>query len=238
MNPARRTLLVQASAACTWAAFAPGQAQAQLAVIDTTAVAQAIKQVSQGLQQIQALQNQLRQQAQMLQRLGLDVTAPLRAITSEATALLQQARGLGYQAANLGAALAQAYPTSLAGFSPQDIAAKLQEWARNSRSTLQEAMEVQNQIALAQPATASAVSAAVSASQAAAGQTAAVQATNQLLAALSTQLMQLQTLLITQGRQTETLEAERRGLMARAESDSLRNRVVKRGAPRFGRSTL
>jgi P-type conjugative transfer protein TrbJ len=213
-------------------------ALAQSVVYDPAAVAQAIKQVTQGLQQIQALQSQLQQQAQMLERLGLDVTAPLREIASQATGLLKQAQGLGYQAADLSQVFAQAYPTDLVGLSPKDLAARLSAWTQSSRQTLQEAMQVQNQIAQAQSVTGNAVSAAVGASQGAAGQTAAVQATNQLLAALSLQLTQLQTLLITQARQTQTLEAERQGLMAKGEADRQRNAVVVRTPPRFSGNSL
>lgn len=213
-------------------------AQAQLAVYDAAAVAQALRQVSQGLQQIQALKDQLTQQAQMIARLGVDVTGPLGQIVSEATGLLQQAQGLGYQAADLTKAFAAMYPDDLSKMSASNIAARLAAWSQASRQTLQEAMQVQSQIAQAQPATAGAVSAAVTASQNAAGQTAAVQATNQLLAVLSTQFMQLQTLLITQARQGETAEAERRALVAKAEADRQRNSVVTRPPRRFTKETL
>lgn len=238
MRSTRRALIGALFAGAAGAALLPGAAQAQMTVFDPAAVAQAIKQVSQGLQQIQALENQLQQQAQMLQRLGLDVTAPLRQIASEATGLLKQAQGLGYSAAQISQSFAQDYPEILAGMSPADLARKLAAWTQASRQTLQEAMQVQNQIAQAQPATAQAVGAAVDASQTAAGQTAAVQATNQLLAALSTQLTQLQTLLITQARQTQTLEAERQGLVAKSEADRQRRSVFAPAPPRFTGSSL
>ena len=66
----------------------------------------------------------------------------------------------------------------------------------------------------------SAVNGAVAASQGAAGQTAAIQATNQLLAALSSQLQGLQTILITQARTQETILAQQQAgaVAARAET--------------------
>lgn len=213
-------------------------ARAQMTVYDPAAVAQAIKQVQQGLRQVQALQSQLAQQARMLQGLGVDVTGPLRDIAGQATALLQQARGLGYQAANISQGFADLYPDDLTGLSARDLAVRLARWSQNSRQTLQDAMQVQNQIVQAQGATHQAVASAIDASQAAAGQTAAVQATNQLLAALSTQLTQLQTLMITQARQAETWEAERRGLVTKGEADRQRNSAVTRGAPRFSGDVL
>nr|WP_295114124.1 conjugal transfer protein TrbJ [uncultured Caulobacter sp.] len=215
-----------------------GQARAQVTVYDPAAVAQAIKTVSNGLSQIQALQSQLTNQARMLQTLGVDVTGPLRDIAGQATALLQQARGLGYQAANISQTFADLYPDDLSGLSARDLAARLASWSQSSRQTLQDAMAVQNQIVQAQGATGQAVASAVGASQSAAGQTAAIQATNQLLAALSTQLTQLQTLIITQARQAETWEAERRAVVTKSEADRQRNSAVTRGAPRFSGDVL
>jgi P-type conjugative transfer protein TrbJ len=201
-------------------------------------VAQALKQVSQGLEQIQALKEQLVQQAQMVARLQLDVTGPIAQIAAEATGLLKQAQGIGYQAANLSKSFADLYPRDLAGLSAKDLAAKLLAWGQSSRQTLQEAMEVQSQIAQAQPSMAQAVSAAIGASQAAPGQTAAVQATNQLLAVLSGQMTQLQTLLMTQGRQAETFEAERRSVFAKAEADRARSLTITRRARVFSGNSL
>lgn len=209
------------------------QARAQWIVEDPAAIAQAIKQVQQGLEQIQHLRDQVSQQTQMLQRLGVDVTGPLASIVTDATSLMRQAQGLGYSAADLSREFAALYPQDLAGLSPQALAQKLASWSQNSRSALQQALQVQNQIIQAQPATAQAVSAAVAASQNAAGQTAAVQATNQLLMALSSQLNQLQVLLISQARQQQTWEAERQAIVSKSEADRQRNSVLTRSAPRF-----
>jgi len=224
MTPSRRRFLAWTPLALAplLAAGVAEPARAQLTVYDPAAVAQMLKQVSQGLQQIQALQAQLANSERMLQTLGLDVTGPLRDIASQATGLLRQAQGLGYSAADVSRDFAALYPGDLAGLTPAALAQKLQAWSQASRQTLQDALQVQNQIAQAQGATAGAVGAAIDASQAAAGQTAAVQATNQLLAALSTQLTQLQTLLITQGRQAQTFDAERRALVDKGEADRQR----------------
>lgn len=237
MRVARRHLLLAGAAVLASPGLA-SPAHAQVTVYDPAAVAQAIKQVSQGLQQIQALKDQLAQQAQMIARLGVDVTGPLGQIVSEATGLLRQAQGLGYQAVDLTKSFAQMYPDDLSGVSAADLAARLAAWSQASRGALQEAMQVQSQIAQTQPVTANAVSAAIAASQSAAGQTAAVQATNQLLAVLSTQFMQLQTLLITQARQGETAEAERRALVSKAAADRQRNAVINRPPRRFTKDSL
>lgn len=208
-------------------------ARAQLIVEDPSAIAQALKQVQQGLEQIQHLRDQVAQQARMLQGLGTDVTGPLGAIVSDATALMRQAQGLGYQAADLSRDFAALYPQKLTGLSSEALAQRLASWSQNSRATLEQAMQVQNQIVQAQPATAQAVGVAVAASQNAAGQTAAVQATNQLLMALSTQLTQLQTLLISQARQQQTWEAERQAVVSKSEADRQRNSVLTRTVPQY-----
>ena len=199
-------------------------AQAQMTVIDPAAIAQAIKQVNQQLQMISHLQQQVAGQAAMLQKLGVDVTGPLRQITSEATALLHTAQGIGYQGQNLAQQFQNLYPSDLKGKSFAQVQQSLAGWQAGSRQTLQEAMATQNLIVQSQPTTASAVNAAVTASQGAAGQTAAIQATNQLLASLSTQLTQLQTILITQGRAQQTAEAQAQGARAAAAAESQRDR--------------
>ena len=209
--------------------MAPLPATAQIAVIDPSAIAQAVRQVSQQLQQIQLLQTQLNNQAAMLRNLGTNVTAPLLAIDTQATQLLQNAQGIGYRSQNVAQQYQQVYPTSMQGMTFAQISQALAGWQTNSRQTLQEAMATQNQIVQAQPATANAVRGAVAASQSAAGQTGAIQATNQLLAALSTQLTQLQTILITQARATQTAEAQAQA--AKTAGDAEHARVFHGTAP-------
>ena len=211
---------------------APPTAQAQIAVIDPQAIVQAIKQVEQQLQMITQLQQQVASQAAMLQKLGVDVTGPLQQIASEATQLLQTAQGIGYQGQNLAQQFQQAYPTDLKGMTFAQTRQALAGWQANSRQTLQEAMATQNLIVRSQPTTAGAVNAAVAASQNAAGQTAAIQATNQLLASLSTQLTQLQTILITQGRAQQIAEAQAQGARAAGAAESQRYWNVQHPASR------
>jgi P-type conjugative transfer protein TrbJ len=203
-------------------ASVPTPAAAQMTVIDPAAIAQAIKQVQQQLQQIQQLQAQLTNEAAMLQKLGTDVTNPLQAITSQATQLLQQAQGIGYNGQNVAQQYGQVYPASMQGMSFTQIAQALATWQTASRQTLAEAMATQSQIVQAQPVTATAVKGAVAASQGAAGQTAAIQATNQLLAALSTQLTQLQNLLITEGRAAQTAASQAQAAQAAGAAESQR----------------
>jgi P-type conjugative transfer protein TrbJ len=203
-------------------AAAPPPAEAQVTVIDPSAIVQAVKQVEQGLQQIQALQAQLTNQAAMLQKLGTDVTGPLAQITSQATGLLQQAQGLGYSGQSIAQQFQSLYPTNMSGSSFASLQSALAGWRTNSNQALQEAMATQNQIVQAQPTTANAVTSAVAASQGAAGQTAAIQATNQLLATVSSQLTQLQALLITEARAAQTAQAQNAAIQAAGAAESER----------------
>ena len=198
----------------------PQPAAAQQIVFDPRAVAQAVQQVRQGLAQIQQMQAQVANQAAMLQRLGTDVTQPLAQINAQASQLLQQAQGIGYNSQNIAGQFQQLYPTSLSGQTFAQIQQRLASWEANSRLTLQDSMAVQNQLVRSQGTTAAAVNSAVTASQGAAGQTAAIQATNQMLAALSSQLQGLQTILIAQARTQETILAQQQAgaVAARAES--------------------
>jgi P-type conjugative transfer protein TrbJ len=226
-------------AAAVVGAFLVGTpAQAQMAVVDVAAISKAITQVNQGLQQIQALQAQLTNQAAMLQHLGTDVTGPLLQIDQQATSLLQHAQGVGYSSTNVSSQLSTAYPTDVQGQSLAQITALLNAWNAASRQTLQESMQVQNQVAQGQPATTSAVTGAIAASKTAAGQTSAIQSTNQLLATLSSQLTQLQTLLIAEQRQAQTLALQQQAITAKAQADSATGLAHTNTAPAFTADSL
>jgi P-type conjugative transfer protein TrbJ len=219
----RRSILFSAALAATLLVAAqPPAAQAQVAVIDLKAILQAEQQVSQGLTQIQRLESQLSNQAAMLQHLQTDITGPIAQITGQATAILQQAQGIGYGAQNVAQQYASLYPTTMPGATLASTQASLATWRQNNALALQDALRMQNQIAQGQPTTSAQVASAVTASQGAAGQTAAIQASNQLLATVSAQLTQLQNLLITQARAEQTLAAQAAASQAAGAADSQR----------------
>jgi P-type conjugative transfer protein TrbJ len=219
----RRSILFSAAlAASVILAAQPPAARAQVAVIDLKAILQAEQQVSQGLTQIQRLESQLTNQAAMLQHLQTDITGPIAQITGQATAILQQAQGIGYGAQNAAQQYASLYPTTMPGATLASTQASLATWRQNNALALQDALRMQNQIAQGQPTTSAQVASAVTASQGAAGQTAAIQASNQLLATVSAQLTQLQNLLITQARAEQTLAAQAAASQAAGAADSQR----------------
>jgi P-type conjugative transfer protein TrbJ len=209
-------------------ALATGPAQAQYEVYDpwtyqeqAITYAQAVQQVAQGVQQLQQLASQLQAQQAMVQNLGSDSTSgTLAQVNAGALQILQQAQGIGFSSANAGQAFATAYPatSTVAGFNSGQLGAALNAWRTNSTAALQTAIQMQSQVASNQAATTTAVQNAVAASNAAGGQTAAIQATNQLLAAVAAQLAQLQAILITQGQAQATLSAERQANAAAAAS--------------------
>jgi P-type conjugative transfer protein TrbJ len=190
-------------------------AQAQLATIDVKAIAQMAKQVEQASQQLTQLKQQVANQQQMLSKLGSNISPELGSIVQDATSIMKSAQGIGYNAKNVTGQMDQLYPKSM---TVDQILSATQNWQNASQQTRIEAMNAQNAIVDSQGRTQNAVNGAVNASQNAAGQTAAVQATNQLLAALSTQLTGLQTLLLTQMRAAQTLEAQNAGIRTAADA--------------------
>ena len=86
---------------------------------------------------------------------------------------------------------------------------QVQAWITANWQSVEEAMQQQNATALALPDAQARVTALLDASAAATGETAAIQAGNQLLGNLTTQLAQMQGLLVTQARAFDTIMAAR-----------------------------
>ena len=205
------------AAACGLSLFASAVgARAQVTVFDPWNYAEAITTVTQSLQQLQQLQSQLQAQQAMLQNLGSDFTQPLAAINSQAAAILSQAQGLGFSSSSIATQYGSTYPTSVSGMSGSQISAALSAWHNATSQSMQTALQTQNQATASQATATTATQNAVAASNAAAGQTGAIQATNQLLATVSSQLTQLEDILITQARAQEMLAAQRQSDAAAA----------------------
>jgi len=182
-------------------------------------IAEQAAQLQNQLSQIGSLQSQLVAERRMLQRLGADpASGPVTAIGGALAAILQQATGIGFNAQAAGANFGAAYPATAttAGFNGAQLTAALQTWQANTAQALATAVAVQNTVAQAGPTTAGAVRAAVSQSNAAPGATAAHQATNQVIAVISTQLAQLQDILVTEAQAYAAVEAARQQAAAAA----------------------
>ncbi len=217
----------------------PPPAQAQMAVIDLKAIGQAEQQVQNQLTAInnqllaiQRLESQLSNQALMLQKMETNVTGPILGIEAQATAILQNAQGIGYGAQNVAQSFANLYPTTMPGASLATTQTSLQTWRSNNTAAIQAALQAQNHIVQNQPTMTAQVTTAVAASQAASGQTGAIQAGNQLLATVTKQLTDLQNLLITQSRAQQLLYAQGQGSQTTGLADSQRYWTVTAPASR------
>jgi type IV secretion system protein TrbJ len=93
------------------------------------------------------------------------------------------------------------------GISQRDLAGKVQEWRRVSEAAMRESWRVEAAAVAEQQAAARRVVDLVAASQAAPGQTAAIQAGNQLLASLSGQIANMQSTTLAHQRAVETVMA-------------------------------
>lgn len=193
-------------------------ALAQMAVIDAAALQQLALQVSQSAEQLTALQSQIQNQMQMLQALPTNSAPEVAQLAQRTQSLLAQIDRIQVQGAALRAQLNAAYPDSYARFDPQAMLSQVASMEASNRQAVATAMDIQNQIAVNQPLVANQVQATVSASQAASGPTAVAMATNQLLAAQSAQLAELQSLLISAQRaqQQQVLQQQTEAAAMRA----------------------
>ena len=183
-----------------------------------TIVQQAL-QLQNQLSQIANLQSQVTAAQQMLQKLGSDSTsAPLAAVNAQLASVLQQATGIGFNSRAAGSNFGAAYPATAttAGFNGAQLTSALQTWQANTAQALSTSIAVQNKIAQTSPTITSAVQDAVTRSNAAVGATAAHQATNQVIAAVSAQLAQLQDILITESQAYAAVEAAKQQAAAAA----------------------
>jgi P-type conjugative transfer protein TrbJ len=181
-----------------------------LIVYDPAAVAQAIKQVAQGVQEINSLKSQVTAQMNMLKSIGSNYASILPSMNGDLASILSSASGIGYGATDVDTLLSSVFPDAptIAGLSPGDLTSALSAWHNATDQSLRTALQTQQRIAQQQPLMQSAVTSALGASQSAYGQTSAIQATNQLLATVSAQLTQLQAILTTQARAMELAQQQ------------------------------
>ena len=186
------------------ALFGASGARAQgIPVYDNTSFIELVQQVEQGAQQLAQLRQQLQAQLQMLHSLPSTIMPGLGQLASSTQQLMGQIQNIRNMGSNLTGELSGLYPTSFGSRNPQAILSQIASMTSANRQAIATSMQIQNQVATAQPQVASEVASAVSASQAAPGPTAVAQATNQILAAQSAQLGQLQSILIADERSNE-----------------------------------
>ena len=178
-----------------------GSARAQgIPVFDNTSFLELVQQFEQGAQQLAQLQQQLTAQLNMLRSLPDTIMPGLGNLVQQTQSLMQQVAMIRGMGTNLQSQLQSLYPTNYSTTSLSGILSELSQMTTTTQGAYQTSMALQNQVAANQPQLSQAVQAANAASMSAAGPTAAIQASNQILGALSQQLGDLQSLLIGQQR--------------------------------------
>ena len=166
-------------------------------VYDPTAVGQLITQVNNQIQMLNNLVTQVQQGQAMLNPLGSNILPGLSSLMQNTQNLVSNLNNIGSTGASLTSALNAQYPTNFSNLnSVSAILAKLSAMQNQTRFAMESSIAMQNQIADNQGQISGAMSSAVQASNAASGPTAALQATNQILATLSQQMSDLQSILI------------------------------------------
>jgi P-type conjugative transfer protein TrbJ len=212
-------------AACALAlALTGAPAQAQRVVIDPANLAQSIMQVTHMISQINNQIEQIRQQARMLQSLGLQLSPELSASIRNARQLLAEAEGLRQNAETIASDMRDLYPEDTASFDLDRLLGQTDRWLAESRDSMEALMTIGAAASSdGLENTDAAMSRALQASAGAHGQTSAEQATTQAIGVLSAQLAQLQAL---QAAQARALATERLERIAREE----RSREIRRRA--------
>ncbi|MGH7086507.1 MAG: hypothetical protein ACREFN_16110 [Acetobacteraceae bacterium] len=178
-----------------------GPARAQgIPVFDNTSFIELVQQFEQGAQQLAELQQQLTADLNMLRSLPDTIMPGLGNLVQQTQSLMQQVSMIRDMGTSLQGQLQSLYPTNFSTTSLSGILSELSRMTTTTQGAYQTSMALQNQVAANQPELSQAVQAANAASMSAAGPTAAIQASNQILGALSQQLGDLQSLLIGQQR--------------------------------------
>ncbi len=237
MRNTNRRALLAIGVAFLAAPIAP--ASAQIPVIDPANLAQSIIQASHMVEQISNQVQQIRNQAQMLARNPLQLSPELSHSIDEARTLFSTAEGIAFDIRRIGADLQSLYPETWESYDLAGVLRQSDRWIDQSRASLQTAMEMEARAAESIGQSRERIATALGSSAGAEGQTAAVQAGNQLLGIQATQLTEIHALLIAQGR---ALEAERMERLAREQrAGEIRRRAfpsTRRDAPSPARTAF
>lgn len=208
MQKALRSLVMLGLAAIV--AVTPiAPARAQMTVIDPTNLAQNLLQATRALEQINNQIRQIEQATAMLRQNPLQLSPELSQSIAQARELFQSAQGIAFQVDQLGDDLRTLYPETWEDFDLERVLGQSDQWMAESRRALQRAMEAEARAAERMDETRGHIDRALQSSSGAEGQTGAIQASNQLLGIQASQLAEIHTLLIAQGRALETERMER-----------------------------
>ena len=192
-------------------------------VFDPQALVQNVKQVAQAMQQVRLTADHIRNQLSALAHLDDSVAPDVHGTVAEVRSRLDD--GL-YETFNPAVQLRDRFPIDFASISRDQYQALQATWAETGRAALTENREVENETYRQMSDTTEQVRRIVEASNAAPGETAAVQAHNDLLAVLSGELSKLQALRVARGRAKVDRLARGQSELAYAQAERAR---VRRG---------
>jgi len=201
-------------------------------VFDPTNYAQNILQATRALENIRNQVRQIEQAASMLRQNPLQLSPELSRSIAEARALFQSAQGIAFEVDRLGEDLRTLYPETWEEFDLDEVLGQSDRWMRESRQSVERAMAAEARAAEAIERTRERTGRALQSSSSAEGQTGAIQATNQLLGIQTSQLAEIQMLLIAQGRALQTERMERLAREERARE------IQRRAFPTEAKRTL
>ena len=216
-----RSLVLAGAVAGGFFATGIGSAAAVVYATEVTQILNGLRLLEQIKNEIEMLENDARMlenDARMLQGIGTNNVAGLNSLFNRIAGLFEQTEGIGFQSVELADLFSEKYPKLYNDPSFAELEAKKREWLAEQQSKTREAMEMQSQVTRNMGQTNAAVSATIRASQAAPGQTAAIQAGNQLLSVLSSQVQELQAVLISQSRAVNAFQADEAAEIARADA--------------------
>jgi len=207
------------------------QARAQLPVVDPANLAQSIVQVGHMVSQLRNQVQQIEQATAMLRKNPLELSPEISRQIGETRALFQSVQGIAFEARQLGAQVRALYPETWEDYDLARVLGQSDLWMRESRRSIERAMEAEASAAERIEETRGRVGRALQSSSAAEGQTGAIQASNQLLGIQASQLTEIHALLIAQGRALQTERLERLAREERAREIQRRAFPGARGAP-------
>ncbi len=234
----RRIVKLMATAALAAVLTTAPPASAQWVVIDPANLAQSITQVTHMVEQIRNQVRQVEQAAAMLRQNPLQLSPELSQSISEARALFDTAQGLAFEANRVGEDIRTLYPETWENADLEEVLAQSDQWLAQSRASVQRAMEAEARAVRAIEQTQGRVDRALASSSDAEGQTGAIQAGNQLLGIQASQLPEIQTLLVAQGRALQTERMERIAREERAREVQRRAFPTQTTAPAPARSAF
>lgn len=191
-------------------------------IFDPQALVEHVQQGIQLAQQIEAAVQQVQGQLQGLAHVDGSVAPNVPGVVAGLSAQLDTSL---YQTPNPASQLGNRYPADMGGATWAQVQADQTTWTADSRQSLVENRQLENQVYRDMQTTRQQVQRIVEASNGAPGETAAVQAHNDLLAVASGELAKLQALKAARSRLRTELLARRQSELSYADAEQGRVRA-------------